>query len=326
MKIKKIVIVISMLAVMFSLSGCDDEKKAPFEYDDSSIVLDTITHFDNYAGVSEEYAEYYIENGTDFEKSAVNGIRQAVDNDKVGTFQDYSVILSNQQSTGMFSPESVDYEIEETEEAVLVTVLNRAEKRDVKITVRYVINPDYFIQLDKATQYYSPDNLVSLTEAYGLSVDDMMQQYGCDSLEQLGKVLAVEEMNYQNLKPYVADEMVVSAVYSKKELMASAGRNTLIGMGTVFVVLIFISFIISLFKFLPALFAPKPKLMETKEEPVKKAPVPAPVAVAAQNENLVNDEELVAVITAAIYAASAGGANAVSKDKLVVRSIKRVRK
>ncbi|MDE6026316.1 MAG: OadG family protein [Lachnospiraceae bacterium] len=225
----------------------------------------------------------------------------------------------------MFSPESVDYEIEESEDAVLVTVLNRAEERDVKITVKYVINPDYFIQLDKATQYYSPANLMSITEAYGLSIDDMLQQYDCDSIEQLGKVLAAEEMNYQNIKPYTAEEMVVSAVYSNKELMASAGRNTLIGMGTVFVVLIFISFIISLFKFLPALFAPKPKLPEHKEEP-KKASAPVPVAAPAQGENLVNDEELVAVITAAIYAASAGGANAVSKDKLVVRSIKRVRK
>ncbi|MCM1272781.1 MAG: OadG family protein [Clostridium sp.] len=324
MKIKKIVIVISMLAVMFSLSGCDDEKKAPFEYDDSSIVLDAITLFDNYADVSEEYAKYYIENGTDLEKSAVNGIRQAIETDKVGTFQDYSIILSNQQSTGMFSPESVDYEIEETEEAVLVTVLNRAEKRDVKITVKYVVNPDYFIQLDKAAQYYSPDNLMSLTEAYGISVDDMMQQYGCDSIEQLGQVLAVEEMNYQNIKSYTAEEMVVSAVYSKKELMASAGRNTLIGMGTVFVVLIFISFIISRFKFLPALLAPKPKLAEIKEESAKKAP--APVASAAQDENPANDEALVAVIMAAIYAASAESGNAVSRDKLVVRSIKRVRK
>ena len=55
-------------------------------------------------------------------------------------------------------------------------------------------------------------------------------------------------------------EMVVSAVYSKAELMKQAGMNTLLGMGTVFVVLIFISFIISLFKFLPALFAKKPKI------------------------------------------------------------------
>ena len=49
---------------------------------------------------------------------------------------------------------------------------------------------------------------------------------------------------------------------------------------------------------------------------------PAPAA-----GNLMNDAELVAVITAAIYAAEGQAGNgAVSKDKLVVRSIRRARK
>ena len=103
--------------------------------------------------------------------------------------------------------------------------------------------------------------------------------------------------------------------------------NTLLGMGTVFVVLIFISFIFSLFKFLPALFAKKPKIEDLKKEENKpaapaKAATPAPAA-----GNLMNDAELVAVITAAIYAAEGQAGNgAVSKDKLVVRSIRRARK
>ena len=111
------------------------------------------------------------------------------------------------------------------------------------------------------------------------------------------------------------------------ELMKQAGMNTLLGMGTVFVVLIFISFIISLFKFLPALFAKKPKIEDLKKEESKpaapaKAATPAPAA-----GNLMNDAELVAVITAAIYAAEGQAGNgAVSKDKLVVRSIRRARK
>ena len=49
-----------------------------------------------------------------------------------------------------------------------------------------------------------------------------------------------------------------------------------------------------------------------------------------KDENLVNDAELVAVITAAIYAATGdvvrGPAYTASNDKLVVRSIRRVRK
>ncbi|MBQ8412177.1 MAG: OadG family protein, partial [Lachnospiraceae bacterium] len=124
---------------------------------------------------------------------------------------------------------------------------------------------------------------------------------------------------------YIPEEMVVTAVYSNSELMGQAGMNTLIGMGTVFVVLLFISFIISLFKYLPALFAKKTKVPEPKkDEAPAKAAQSAPVA----SENLMNDAELVAVITAAIYAASGStnGSGAVSKDTLVVRSIRRAKK
>lgn len=328
MKMKKSLIVISMFAVMLSLSGCDDNNEAAFEYDDSQIVLDTMSYFDQYADVSEDYAKYYIESGTEFEKSAVMGIRQAIDTDKVGQLQDYSGIISNAQMTGIFSPESVDYEIENAEDSVSVTIINRAENRDVEITVKYVENPEYFMEYDRAAQYYTDDTIQSVIEQNGLTLDYLLMMYGCSNMEELKKVLIESDMEYAGLKPYEPEEMVVSAVYSKKELMASAGRNTIIGMGTVFVVLIFISFIISLFKFLPALFAPKPKLPQTKEDIKPQAPVAAPKTVTAASENLMNDAELVAVITAAIYAASAdmGGVGAVSKDRLVVRSIRRAKR
>ena len=98
----------------------------------------------------------------------------------------------------------------------------------------------------------------------------------------------------------------------------SAGRalmNTLIGMGTVFIVLIFISYIISLFKYI--------NQADTKK-PVEAAPAPViPVIEEAEEpeEELVDDTELVAVITAAI-AAYAG----TSSEGFQVRSIKRAAK
>ncbi len=46
--------------------------------------------------------------------------------------------------------------------------------------------------------------------------------------------------------------MDVSAHYSTGEILEKAGLNTVLGMGTVFVVLIFISFIISSVKYIPA--------------------------------------------------------------------------
>ena len=70
------------------------------------------------------------------------------------------------------------------------------------------------------------------------------------------------------------------------------------------------------------MFAKKAKMPEAKPE--QKAAVENKPA--AKSEDLMNDKELVAVITAAIYAASADAVTgAVSKDKLVVRSIRRAR-
>ncbi len=95
--------------------------------------------------------------------------------------------------------------------------------------------------------------------------------------------------------------------------MAKAGMNTLLGMGTVFLVLIFISILISCFKFI-SVFENKVKAKNTAPAPAA-APVAAP---AAEEEELVDDLELVAVITAAIAASTNS-----STDSLVVRSIKR---
>lgn len=120
---------------------------------------------------------------------------------------------------------------------------------------------------------------------------------------------------------YVLIQVVVSPQYTFKELMSEAGMNTLMGMGVVFLVLIFISFVISLLKYLPGSGARKqPK---KKEEP--KAPAASTASsLSTGSENLMDNQELVAVITAAIMAASQGGPAIVSSDQLIVRSIKRV--
>lgn len=102
--------------------------------------------------------------------------------------------------------------------------------------------------------------------------------------------------------------------------IATAFANTLMGMGTVFVMLIFISLLISLFGYIPKL-EEKIKNIGKKPEPVK-TEEPAAVVEEPQAVDLQEDEQLVAVITAAIMASY--GSNAVSADKLVVRSIHRV--
>ena len=115
----------------------------------------------------------------------------------------------------------------------------------------------------------------------------------------------------KNLK---LESFTVNASFSTGEILKKAGLNTLLGMGTVFCVLIFMSFIISLFKYVPALVDRKSK---KQAEPAKAAPAPAQAEESAA-EKEINDTELVAVIAAAIAAYEG-----TSTDGFVVRSIKR---
>ncbi len=113
--------------------------------------------------------------------------------------------------------------------------------------------------------------------------------------------------------------------------MPEALVNTLLGMGTVFCVLILISFIIYLLGFVPDMLNGSKKqkasvqLAENKKQsapapkPVSK-PVPAPAPAVS---NPADDTQVVAVITAAIMAAMEQEGTPVPADGLVIRSIKK---
>lgn len=103
---------------------------------------------------------------------------------------------------------------------------------------------------------------------------------------------------------------------TKGQLMTRAALNTLLGMGTVFVVLILISFIISAFGVIPKIQA---SLAPGKAElPPAPAPAPAAPAVEEEEEDLSDDMELVAVMAAAIAAYEG-----TSVEGFQVRSIRR---
>ena len=89
--------------------------------------------------------------------------------------------------------------------------------------------------------------------------------------------------------------------------------NTLMGMGTVFAVLIFISFLISLFKYIPAIQNVFGKKKDEQKEETKAA-----VSETVEEVDETDDLELIAVISAAISAAEE-----TTTDGFVVRSIKR---
>lgn len=103
------------------------------------------------------------------------------------------------------------------------------------------------------------------------------------------------------------------------DLMTKAALNTLIGMGTVFIVLILISLIIGAFGFIPKIqnwAANRGKKEETKIESIDNTIA----QIVEKEEDVTDDLELVAVIAAAI-AASEGQT---STDGFVVRSIRKV--
>lgn len=105
--------------------------------------------------------------------------------------------------------------------------------------------------------------------------------------------------------------------YSTGEIMAKAGMNTVIGMGTVFVVLILISLIISCFSLISKLEG-----KQKKEEPAAAVAASPVVEQTSAKEELSDDTELVAVIAAAIAAYE----GAASTDGFVVRSIRKSNK
>lgn len=103
--------------------------------------------------------------------------------------------------------------------------------------------------------------------------------------------------------------------------MAEAGGNTIIGLATVFLVLILLALIIYCFRFVNAAAIPPSKKKAAAEEKKpapapKAAPAPAPVA----EPNPMDDLQLIAVITAAIAAAEDKPA-----EGFVVRSIRRTK-
>lgn len=96
--------------------------------------------------------------------------------------------------------------------------------------------------------------------------------------------------------------------------MEKAGLNTLMGLGIVFAMLVFLSFIISLFRHISSL--EKKAGEKAAPEAAKEAP-----AQAMEEEELADDGELVAVIAAAIAASEN-----TSTDSFVVRSIRKSNK
>ncbi len=138
------------------------------------------------------------------------------------------------------------------------------------------------------------------------------------ALDPEGKPRTADVELIYNSDDYIIVSMTVNVNYTLGEKMTNAALNTLLGMGTVFAVLILISLIISLFAFIPkiqAAFSKKDKKSETEKS------VDNTIAQIIEAEEA-DDTELIAVISAAIAAYEA--ANGGSADGVVIRSVRKV--
>lgn len=151
-------------------------------------------------------------------------------------------------------------------------------------------------------------------EGTEIEVDE--KEYTVTSLVQYEQRAAIVTLTLEfKSQSFTPMSITFDAQYSMGETLQRAGLNTLMGVGIVFCVLLFLCFLISLFKYVSKLSG------EDKKEQ-KKAPAPAaPVVTAAAPAEETDDLELVAVIAAAIAAAEN-----TSTDSFVVRSIKKVNK
>ncbi len=103
------------------------------------------------------------------------------------------------------------------------------------------------------------------------------------------------------------------------EKLENAGLNTLLGMGMAFAILIIISLIISLF---PVFIGGGNKKKKESDKEIAEKAMDNTISQIAEQEELVGDTELVAVIAAAIAAYEGSG----SVDGYRVRSIRKVNK
>ena len=117
------------------------------------------------------------------------------------------------------------------------------------------------------------------------------------------------------------ESAALNPVESTGELMGKAALNTVIGMGTVFIVLILISLIISCFGLITKAQNASAKKKAAREKEQAQVQTAAVQAAPVETADETDDLELVAVISAAIAACE----GAVSTDGFVVRSVIRRR-
>lgn len=307
MKMKKIVFVFSMIAMFCVLTACSSGKEeVDFAYTDANIIANTIANADQMQNATSAQRAYWENSDDDSSEIYLTGV-QNFDNaaEECGEFLGY-------RSKNGDSLLTIDYsQINDMDEDSFNTwYANLISNVDATVT-----EDGANVTVELKAAYKNRDVIYSFVYEKNPEADYAAELY------------------QQNVLPYKVKEIVATPDYTFGEKMSKAAANTLMGMGTVFAVLIFISLIIAQFERLNKLstkisnwWANRKNNEEAKTEEAVASPSKAsssPAAPAPVSANPMDDKQLVAVITAAVVAAnvSTGGT-----DRLVVRSIRKAKR
>lgn len=185
---------------------------------------------------------------------------------------------------------------------------------------------EQLIESDDITSQAVAGNWKSVKEELGAFVEVTDAQLNAEGTEITGTVKydKVNDKTTVSVTYAVNPETQTATVnwdiqYPMSVLMQRAGMNTIMGLGIVFLTLLFLSALIAQLHIIPDMIEKRTKKSAPAPAPAPAAvPAPAPVA---EEEDLTDDLELVAVITAAIAASEN-----TSSDGFVVRSIKKANK
>jgi hypothetical protein len=298
MKTKKIVLFLSMLVVMFTMTACSSgQDEVEFDYTDVGVISNSV-------GLT-----YSIQNVDEATKLIINNTEgQDVYQTAISNFE-----AADEECGDFIGFKTKDGSCVSMDE--ILTVSSQSEDAYKEIIT----------QLEASVEEDGADVDVILYAVYEDRDAEMEFVY-----EAAPTSASVDEDTGEVTIPFQISEITVSPEYTLGEQMSKAAMNTLMGMGTVFVILIFISLVIGQFERLSKAieavgnaFTKRKEKKNAAGEEAENVAAPAAVPVAA-TANPMNDAQLVAVITAAIMAENVASGNGV--DKLIVRSIKKAKR
>ena len=225
--------------------------------------------------------------------------------------------LSACSSTKESADSDVDPAMQESIKAQVENILNTLNGLSDEDIVNYKDVDDSFT-VSAVTAYEAvKDELGTYTSIGDVEIEEDGDMITATTTAAFEKATATVTLNI-DAATYAMQSLSMDVNYTLAQTLQRAGLNTLMGVGIVFVVLVFLSFIISLFRFIGAA-ADKSMVSHEAPKPIPPAPVQAPAAQSTPEET--DDTELVAVIAAAIAASEN-----MSTDSFVVRSIRKVNK